>query len=116
MKNNKNNTLGDNIVFSTNRALNIDEKNMPEVLTLPPSQQNLRIRLETKGRGGKTATIITGFVGTDADLKILEKAIKAKCGTGGSSKDSEILIQGDFREKILQLLVEKGYKAKKSGG
>lgn len=113
---NKNKLSGDKIVFSTNRDYKIEEQKAQEAVTLPPSQQNLRIRLETKGRGGKTATIITGFVGTDSDLKDLEKSIKAKCGTGGSSKDAEILIQGDFRDKILQFLTEKGYKAKKAGG
>jgi translation initiation factor 1 len=77
--------------------------------TLPPAQQKLKLRLETKHRGGKAATIVHGFSGTAADLEELGKKLKNFCGTGGSAKDGEIIIQGDQREKILQWLLKNGY-------
>jgi translation initiation factor 1 len=116
MKNDKNKISDGQIIFSTNREFKNEEEKSAEEITLPPEKQNLSIRLETKGRGGKSATIITGFIGTENDLKDLEKLLKARCGSGGSSKDGEILIQGDFKEKIYQFLFEKKYKIKKSGG
>lgn len=104
-----------NIVYSTNKDLDftIPEE---EQDTLPPQQQNLKLMLSKKGRGGKTATLVTGFVGSDADREALGKTLKNKCGVGGSVKDGEILLQGDHRDKVLEYLIKEGYKAKKAGG
>lgn len=102
------------IVYSTNSNFQYEESYKAASVTLPPQQQTLRIRFETKHRGGKMVTIISNFVGKDDDLEDLGKLLKTKCGTGGSVKDSEILVQGDFRERIKMLLTEKGYKVKGS--
>jgi len=104
------------IVYSTKPDFEYTYSNASEADTLPPQQQELRIFIEKKHRGGKTASVIKGYVGKKDDMEILAKLIKAKCGTGGSVKDGEIIIQGDFRDKILELLISNGYKAKKAGG
>jgi len=104
------------MVYSTDPDFKYDQGENEEAETLPPQQQDLRVMLDRKNRKGKSVTLVTGFIGTEEDLKELGKFLKSKCGTGGSVKDGEILVQGDFREKILELLSDKGYKAKRSGG
>ncbi len=102
------------IVFSTNPNFKFDEPEKVE--TIAPERQELRIHRETKHRGGKTAIIIRNFIGEDADLQKLAKELKTKCGVGGSAKDGEIVIQGDIRDKVCDILLKMGYKTKKVGG
>jgi len=104
-----------NTVYSTNPGFSYQ---LPghESATLPPAQQDLRIMISKKGRGGKTVTLIAGFIGTADDLETLGRQLKNRCGVGGSAKDGEIILQGDVREKALAILLQGGYKAKKSGG
>lgn len=104
------------IVYSTNADYKYEYNEEDETETLPPTKQNLRITLDKKQRAGKVVTLITGFIGKPEDLKDLEKVLKSKCGAGGSSKDGEILIQGDFRDKLLKYLSDEGYKIKRIGG
>ena len=100
------------MVYSTNPDFDY-ETEADDVETLPKQQQKLRVRIEKNGRGGKTVTIVSGFVGSDDDLKDLAKCLKTRCGVGGSQKDGEILIQGDLREKVVQLLKNEGYTQSK---
>ena len=113
MSKNKNVT---GVVYSTNPDYKYTSAKSTEANTLPPQQQDLRVFLEKKHRGGKTASVIKGFIGKKDDLEDLGKLLKTKCGTGGSAKDGEIIIQGDLRDKIMDILLAKGYKAKKAGG
>ncbi len=101
-------------VYSTDPDFSFPSDETP-VETPPPAAQQLKIWLDRMG-GGKVVTAVRGFVGTDADLSDLAKQLKAACGTGGSAKEGEVLIQGDHRDKVLTWLTNKGYKAKKAGG
>ena len=112
----KNRKRRSGIVFSTNPDYQYNYNSSEEEETLAPEEQDLRVMLDKKSRAGKQVTLITGFVGSDDDLKSLAKFLKSKCGVGGSAKNNEIMIQGDFRDKVLQLLQNDGYKAKRSGG
>ena len=96
-------------VYSTDPKFQFQEE-QNSVETLPPAQQILKVRLDTKHRGGKAVTLITGFAGKNEDLDDLGKKLKSFCGTGGSAKDGEIIIQGDQREKVMQWLLKNGYK------
>ena len=104
------------VVYSTNPDFNYPADELAEAATLPPQQQQLRVQLDKKQRGGKQVTLITGFVGSDEDLQALGKLLKTKCGVGGSAKAGEIVVQGDFRAKVLEVLLQTGYKAKQAGG
>lgn len=99
-------------VYSTDPDFKFDDSE-EAVATLPPAQQKLRIRLDTKQRGGKAVTLVEGFTGSEEDLQDLGKKLKTFCGTGGSAKDKEIIVQGDQRDKVLQWLQKEGYKLAK---
>jgi translation initiation factor 1 len=104
------------VVFSINRDFKYESEGNEEQQTLPPQQQNLKVLLDRKKRAGKSATLVTGFIATEEDLKSLGKMLKTKCGVGGTVKDGEILIQGDFCNKIIDILKSDGYKVKRAGG
>lgn len=106
----------DGLVYSTNPDFLPPSDASSDAITLPPQQQQLKVLLDKKQRAGKKVTLVTGFSGTTSDLEALGKMLKTKCGVGGTVKDNEILIQGDFRKKVLELLIAAGYKAKQAGG
>ena len=98
-----------NVVYSTNPDFNYDTDNNIEEETKPKEKQLLRISLDKRNRGGKVVTLITGFVGFEHDLQELGRLLKTKCGVGGAAKDGEIIVQGDFRKRVLELLLQEGY-------
>jgi translation initiation factor 1 len=108
--NNFKNRLG--MVYSTNPDYQYNTGETFEQETPAKEKQSLRISLSTKNRGGKTVTLITGFIGKTEDLETLGKFLKVKCGVGGSAKDGEIIIQGDLRTKVTEILKKEGYKVK----
>jgi translation initiation factor 1 len=113
-KKNKKDT-DDGLVYSTNSNLSFNNLNEEREESLAANEQSLRIHLDRLG-GGKLLTRIAGFVGSEDEINALGKELKQKCGVGGSIKNGEILIQGDHRDKVLQILLKGGYKAKKAGG
>lgn len=104
------------MVYSTDPDFVYDTGEEPEAETLPAAQQRLRVWLDRRQRGGKTVTLVKGFVGTTADLEALARLLKNKCGVGGSAKEGEILIQGDRRDRVVEILTAAGYGCKKAGG
>ena len=105
-----------NIVYSTNPNFSYQTEEEEQIETLSPDKQDLRIWLDTHIKGGKRATLVKGFIGSDDDLTELARKLKSKCGVGGSTRDGEIIIQGDMRDRVLDILIGEGYRAKKAGG
>ena len=105
-----------NIVYSTNPNFQYETEHEIEINTLPINQQKLYVSIDRKLRGGKEVTLVEGFLGSEEDLKELGKTLKMKCGVGGSVKDGEIIIQGNFKDKVAELLIKEGYQVKKKGG
>ncbi|MCD8260559.1 MAG: translation initiation factor [Bacteroides sp.] len=106
-----------NVVYSTNPDFTYQTDPDEKAETLPASQQKLRVSLDKKNRGGKIVTLITGFIGSEEDMKELGKMLKSRCGVGGSAKDGEIIIQGDFKNRVIELLKQEGYtQTKETGG
>ncbi|HET7179630.1 MAG TPA: translation initiation factor [Chryseosolibacter sp.] len=103
------------IVYSTDDNFAYSHAGAQEETTLPPQQQQLKVSLDKSGRAGKQVTLVSGFVGSVNDLNELAKLLKAKCGVGGSVKDGAVLIQGEFRDKVVEILIREGYRARRSG-
>ena len=101
------------VVYSTNPDFQYETAGTEEAQTLPPEKHRLIVAIDRRNRGGKQVTLVTGFAGTQDDLKELGKTLKTRCGVGGTAKDGEITIQGDFRDKVVALLREMGYNAKR---
>lgn len=97
------------VVYSTNPDYEYSDRSQEECSTLPKQQQRLRLNLERAGRGGKTVTLIKGFIGTEEDITALCRLLKQKCGVGGSVKDGEIIMQGDHRQRLTEILIKEGY-------
>ena len=104
------------VVYSTNSDYEYSSEKGEGQDTIPPGQQDLRVSLDRKKRKGKSVTLISGFIGREEDLKELGKYLKSKCGVGGTVKEGEIMIQGDFCEKVIDLLRSRDYKVKRKGG
>jgi translation initiation factor 1 len=105
-----------NVVYSTNPNFNFEFEGDNEQETLPPNKQLLYVSHDNKSRKGKSVTLVEGFIGSDDDLQTLGKLLKSKLGVGGSAKEGEIIVQGEFREKVIVLLEKEGYKTKRKGG
>lgn len=118
MSNPKKKSLSDlgGIMYSTDPSFNYEQEQESPEEAVANNQQDLRVTLDRKNRGGKAVTLITGYRGTEAALETLAKMLKTKCGVGGGAKDGEIIIQGDFRDKVMLILQKEGFKVKKSGG
>ena len=101
------------VLYSTNPDYQDQYDDEPTAETLPPARQRLRVTLDRHHRGGKTVTLVTGFVGTDDDLQALGRTLKSKCGVGGSAKDGEVVIQGDLKDKVTTILKGLGYSDSK---
>ena len=104
------------MVYSTDPDYKYVTDEEPEAETLPPARQQLRVWLDRKQRAGKVVTLVRGFVGREADLGELARLLKTRCGVGGAAKDGEIIIQGDHRDRVVEILTKAGYKCKKAGG
>lgn len=103
------------VVFSTNPDYKYQTEQQPETESLAPERQNLRVWLD-RLKGGRVATVVRGYVGRDEELAALGKELKKSCGVGGTTKDGEIIIQGDHRDRVIELLTKSGYRCKKAGG
>ena len=101
------------VIYSTNPDFNYQTNQELESETLAPAKQDLRVTIDAKMRAGKQVTLVSGFIGTTEDLEVLGKKLKTKCGVGGTVKDGLVILQGDFRDKVLKALVDEGYKAKR---
>lgn len=101
------------VVFSTNPDFKYETSETPEQETLPPAKQRLVVRIDRRQRAGKQVTLVEGFVGSDADLQDLGRELKKKLGVGGSAKDGEIVVQGDWRDRAVEILTKMGYNAKR---
>ena len=101
------------VVYSTNPEFKYDSGESEEPQTLPPSRQRLIVSIDRRNRGGKQVTLVTGFEGSQDDLAALGRTLKVKCGVGGTAKDGEITVQGDFRDKVTEILRDLGYNAKR---
>ena len=103
-----------NVVYSTNPDFEYQTISDEQAETLAPERQNLRVGIDRRHRAGKQVTIVQGFIGSDKDLRELGSMLKTKCGVGGSAKEGVIIIQGDFRDRVVEILIKSGYKAKRS--